>query len=331
MTAALHQDWPHTSTVSRFSKKKAWTRWDEPRKRQLTELWTGNFDIPMIADVMELTPQSIYAAAKKLGLPPRSGTAKRRLKRKKRVLRGDPTGQRRKTRISDSNGPRIVLEPHDPRYRAGTTVFPTTVKPVSQVDRLLKSGHNSYKIGERLTKGRWKGMPIFTLTLEERATCPRTCREWATCYGNNMPFPHRIHDDGTLTRRLWGELAALSAANPFGFVVRLHVLGDFYSVDYVRFWREALADFPPLRIFGFTARQPADPIGYAVLELMRDEGDRFCMRVSGGGYETHCAEVVSRPEDRTGIACPAETDPNRCCATCALCMQTDRTISFVRH
>jgi hypothetical protein len=137
------------------------------------------------------------------------------------------------------------------------------VIPAAKLPRLLKSGMNSRKIGKIVAKGPWKGFPIFTLTLEERATCPRSCQQWANCYGNNMHFAQRISDDGTLTRRLWGELAALGAENPEGFLVRLHVLGDFYSEEYVAFWRAALEEFPQLRIFGFTARIPPDPIGVA--------------------------------------------------------------------
>lgn len=307
--------------------KTPWKRWDSVREAKLKALWGSPMNMGAIAAEMGMTKQGIYYAARKFDLPSRrAGNPHRKLAKAR-----DMSGKRRFAGVESSAGPKITLLPHDPRSRAGSTVFPTTVKPAAQYERMLKSGQHSRKIGDKLTKGRWAGMPILTLTLEERATCPRSCQEWATCYGNNMPFAHRIFDDGTLTRRLWSELAVLSIAHPRGFVVRLHVLGDFYSVDYVGFWRQALIDFPALRIFGFTARQPADPIGRAVLELMRDEGDRFCMRISGGGYETHCSEVVERPEQRTGIACPAETDPDRCCATCGLCMQTDRTISFVRH
>ena len=39
----------------------------------------------------------------------------------------------------------------------------------------LKWGHNSAKVGGRAIRGRWKNLPIYTLTLEERATCPRSC------------------------------------------------------------------------------------------------------------------------------------------------------------
>lgn len=332
----LAEGWPHTGQGKREPTcqppKRIW--WSDERREQFEQMWRDDVDVEEMADFFETSAATIYSKASqwKLGRRrPITGPRKGKKRRAKRKLRADPTGQRRKTRLASTEGPKIRLEPHDPRYRAGTTVFPTSVVPVARQPQLLKSGHNSYKIGKSFTKGPWKGMPIFTLTLEERATCPRSCQQWATCYGNNMPFAQRIHDDGSLTRRLWGELAALAAQHPAGFVLRLHVLGDFFSVPYVDFWRDMLGEFAALRIFGFTARRPDDPIGRALIHLTADQGDRFKMRFSGGGYETHCAEVVDRADEATGIICPAEKDPDRSCATCALCISSDRTISFMRH
>jgi hypothetical protein len=173
-----------------------------------------------------------------MGLPRRKGRrsgagAKARRSKRKPPKKHGGTLRRFSGVVSDGEGPhvKITLEPHDPRYRAGTTIFPKSVTPASRLGRLLKSGHNSRKIGKTCTKGRLRGAPIYTLTLEERATCPRSCAPWAMCYGNSMPFAHRIFDDGTLTKRLWGELASLQADNPNGFLIRLHVLGDFFSTN----------------------------------------------------------------------------------------------------
>lgn len=330
-----------TTFAGKIRRKRGWQRWDAARKQRLTELWTSPIPVSDIADALETSPGACYLAASKMGLPPRSSNPmtaqfsrkgpQSRKRTKKRKFKIDPTGKRRFSGVESAEGPRIVLKAHHPAHRAGTTFFPKSVVPAAELERLLKSGHNSRKIGERMSKGRWAGQPIFTLTLEERATCPRSCLEWATCYGNNMPFAQRIYDDGTLTKRLWAELAALAAANPKGFVVRLHVLGDFFSIAYVEFWRQALVDFPQLNIFGFTARPPDDPIGAMLLLVRVEFRDRFMMRWSGKHYETDCAEVVDKGETGIGIPCPAESDPERCCASCGLCMQTDRTITFTRH
>lgn len=309
-----------------------WQRWDEPRQSRLKKLWTDNVDVKDIADQLGTSRGAIYLQANKLGLPRRRNRGRpRSTDQRPPRAKSDPTKQRRFAGVESHDGPKITLAPYHPASREGTTFFPSTVRPASMMVRLLKSGEHSRKIGAQITKGRWKGMPIFTLTLEERETCPRNCLEWATCYGNNMHFAQRISDDGTLTRRLWGELASLAAAHPAGFVVRLHVLGDFYSTAYVAFWRQALVDFPPLRVFGFTARDASTDIGKMLSQMAAEQWDRFAVRLSGGGQAERCSEVVDKAEDATGLSCPAESDPDRCCATCGLCWATTRTISFVRH
>ena len=331
----MNAEWPMTDSVVPHwagRQRRAHVKWEKEDRKELTDLWYRKpaLSIDRIAEIMGREPGALYTKARQMGLPGRRelGGAKRGKRRK--LPKHGGTGRRFKG-VENSAGPKISLEPHDPRLRGGITVFPSTVIPASRLTRLLKSGHNSRKIGAKMAKGKWKGQPVYTLTLEERATCPRSCKEFATCYGNNMPFAQRIYDDGTLTKRLWGELASIAAENPAGFVVRLHVLGDFSSVDYVEFWREALNDFPALNIFGFTARIPPDPIGVALVRLTADFYDRFRMRFSGADKETDCSEVVERPEDVRWTRCPAETDPDRSCASCGLCMQSNINISFVRH
>jgi hypothetical protein len=70
----------------------------------------------------------------------------------------------------------IVLSALHPAHRSGRSIFPTRVYDPSEVGRVLKDGHQSRKIGKVVMKGARRGWPIFTLTLEERATCPRECR-----------------------------------------------------------------------------------------------------------------------------------------------------------
>lgn len=316
----------------------AWSQESRPRRRihrlwppkdreKLKELWDAGTPIDELCETFECEKPQIYYKAGQLGL-------QRRTKRGRRATAGPRKHggtQRRFAGVESSAGPKIILTDHHPAVRKGTTFFPSTVIPAADEVRMLKSGHNSRKIGAKLEKGRWKGQPIFTLTLEERDTCPRSCKEFTTCYGNNMPFARRILDDGTLTKRLWAELAVLSIENKAGFIVRLHVLGDFYSVEYVDFWRQALNDFPNLNVFGFTARLAPDPIGIALAELTRDFYDRFRMRFSGAGHPEDCSEVVETAADAKFTRCPAETSAERCCATCGLCMQSNVSISFVRH
>lgn len=233
----------------------------------------------------------------------------------------------------DSIGQGIVLPSFHPAVRAGNTIFPSRVFDVDEVARVLKDGHQSRKIGKVVGKGRLKGAPIFTLTLEERATCPRSCAEWVSCYGNNMQPAERIVGGPALEAALERELAALQAAHPAGFLVRLHVLGDFYSLAYVRFWSAMLGRFPALSVFGFSAHCPATRMGREIYRVTRDHGwGRFAVRYSGVAGQRRAARVIAPGEsDGEAVLCPAQTGATECCATCALCWQSERAIAFRRH
>jgi hypothetical protein len=231
----------------------------------------------------------------------------------------------------EPTGRGVVIGALHPAYSSGRSIFPSRVFDPDEVQRVLKTGHQSRKIGAFVDKGRRKGWPIFTLTLEERATCPRTCAVYGACFGNNMQAAERIVAGLDLEEALWNELAELQAKHPAGFMVRLHVLGDFYSEGYVAHWAAALDRFPALHVFGFTARLPGTPIGDALWQLVGSRFDRFAVRFSGMRGELMASQIEGLNDDPTAILCPAQTGATDCCATCALCWHSDRSISFRRH
>jgi hypothetical protein len=225
-----------------------------------------------------------------------------------------------------------------PALTEGRTLFPSRVIEPEASPRLLVGGQNSRKIGDRVVKGAWAGMPIFVLTLEERATCPASCGHWSTCYGNSMPRARRHRAGPALEARLLAELAEKQREHRRGFVVRLHQLGDFYSVDYVQFWRSALVKFAALHCFGYTAWQPDTEIGAAVARLRDAQWDRFAIRTSSETSGKCDAVTIWRqpegPRVAEGIVCPAQTDATSCCGSCGLCWAAaakDETIVFVAH
>lgn len=279
-------------------------------------MWAARTPVRDIAAEMQTSAGAIYVQAGKLGLPRRS--------------RGRGRGPKL---LGKPDGARITLEAWHPAAKEGRTIHGRTVTPAARALNMLKSGKHSRKIGGVAMKGRWKGFPLLTLTLEERATCPTSCKEWLTCYGNNLGHTavERIQEDGFIELRLHSAIAHLAALHPAGFAVRLHVLGDFFSVRYVAFWCEMLRAFPNLNIFGFTARLPTDPIGVAVLEMMKEFDDRAMIRISGGGHPQLCSEVVDREEDANFIVCPAEKIIDHDCARCGLCWTSDHSITFLRH
>ena len=121
----------------------------------------------------------------------------------------------------------------------GRTIYTNNVyDSISHNGWLLKVSNNK-KLGKaKIVKGRHKNKFIYSLSLEERKTCPKSCFHWKTCYGNNMPFAHRFKTDKALyfTAILRDEIYNLTKKHKFGIHIRLHVLGDFFSKEYVNFW-----------------------------------------------------------------------------------------------
>lgn len=205
--------------------------------------------------------------------------------------------------------------------------------------RLLVSGANNDKVGKAVVKGQWAGMPIYTLTLEERATCPRSCNTWRECYGNAMHWPRRNDArDPDFIGALAAETVTLARQHPDGFVVRLHVLGDFFSVRYVLLWALLLEQLPNLRVFGYTGRRSDDPdpesakIG-AAIEALRGRWSRFAVRTSHTLPGPRRAVVVEAQTSGDGVlTCPAQLEATATCGTCGLCWSApDKTIAFIRH
>ena len=221
-------------------------------------------------------------------------------------------------------GSPLVLAADHYAIREASTLFRARRSRASEQPRVFKSGRHSRKIGSHVTKGAWSGMPIYTLSLEERATCPRSCSHWRDCYGNKMNWSVRLQPGKDLKEAIEHELAAFSEKHPSGFVIRLHVLGDFYNVGYVLFWRLMLRLHAPLRVFGYTAWQPDTAIGRAVYETRREHLDRFAVRFSDGPSDY----FRTGPD---GIVCPAQTEKTDCCGTCGLCWSTPKPIAFMVH
>jgi hypothetical protein len=228
-------------------------------------------------------------------------------------------------------GARLTLRPGHPALAEARTLFPHSVVDPQDSPRLLVAGWNQRKIGARVTKGRWAGLPIYTLTLEERATCPRSCLEWANCYGNSMNWARRHRHGLPLEVILASEVVDLERRHPAGFVVRLHILGDFYSVAYAELWGIMLEHCPELRVFGFTARGQDTAIGQAVAVLNATHPDRCRIRFSGTDTGRTGSLVIARREDSRHVICPVQLGKSDCCGTCGLCWTMDRTVEFVRH
>jgi hypothetical protein len=225
----------------------------------------------------------------------------------------------------------VAISALHPAHRYARSIFASRIFDPSEVRRVLKDGHQSRKIGKTVMKGPRRGWPIFTLTLEERATCPRTCLAWSWCYGNSMHAAERIVAGPDLEAALSVELADLQRDHSGGFMVRLHILGDFYSEDYVRFWTSALDRFPALHIFGFTARLPGTPMGDMLWALTEARWDRFAIRFSGLAAQEKASVIQGGEGSDEAIPCPAQTGKTETCGTCCFCWNSTRSVAFARH
>jgi hypothetical protein len=228
----------------------------------------------------------------------------------------------------------LVLPPDHKAIVNKTALFPTRVQEPHYTSRLLKSGQNSRKIGSHVTKGAWKGMPIYTLTLEERATCPTICEHWHDCFGNKMHWSTRWKAGPALERGIANEITALADRHRGGFVVRLHVLGDFYSRKYVKLWESLMIRHDELHVFGYTRYEKTSFQGRLINDMNNRFPERWVIRWSerGGELGTLTAQDVTlRGKTSDGIVCPAQTGDSDCCGTCALCWSTTAPIIFINH
>lgn len=227
------------------------------------------------------------------------------------------------------------------------TKFPKTVVQPGDVTNMLTTGHSNVKIGRDVRKGKHRGYWIYTLSLEERKTCPNTCKHWQTCYGNNMPFAKRLdHTHPAFLPTLEKEIDTLikgtyrKNSKATGILIRLHALGDFYSPGYVAFWWRMLRTYPRLAVYGYTAHQPFVPsqgfagvIGSCIADMNDQFPDRCHIRFSNGRRSRMSTISINRKDSRpeNAFICPEQTGKTLCCATCGACWSTAKNVAFLEH
>lgn len=222
------------------------------------------------------------------------------------------------------------------------TIFPNSVRKPLASDSVFKDGAMNSKIGGDVLVGWLAGARIVTLTLEERATCPATCAMWSACYGNNMSkgVVRWLHGP-ELEAKIAAEIPALIEDHG-KVLVRLHVLGDFYSPEYVALWDSLLREHPGLAVFGFTAHLPGTEMGDLIAAVRAVHGRRFSLRHSGymddwGSFVfphepledvKQIGKALVCPEQREGLWTP---ETKRHCGNCAACWSSDVPVAFSQH
>lgn len=219
----------------------------------------------------------------------------------------------------------MKVNPRHPAIIEGRTIFTNSV--IKSDKLMLKPGSNNRKLGFIITKGKYKGYPIFSLSLEERKTCPRDCIFWVNCYTNNMYLAQRYnHKDKSFYKILEENIKELN--NKYkGFIVRTHVSGDFFSVEYIKFWERMLNKYSGLNIFGYTAYKNG-PRYREIQRLNNDYPNKFNVRTSGvnASFSTNSTNNMEpfvlykngKKKQVKGVVCPEQTGKTKSCATCGL-------------
>lgn len=243
--------------------------------------------------------------------------------------------------VPTGSGKRVLsVPPH--------SIHPSKVLDPQPTDTVLMGGEHNSKLGGVVLRGWLRGARIVQLTLEERRTCPTSCVVWNDCYLNNMQYTKRWRHGPALLAKIEQELDVLCERG--NVLARLHGGGDFYSLDYVDFWRDQIARRPTLHIFGFTAHRLDTPIGDAIAAIRSAHPNRFAIRMSSPISQTFQeweSYIIDTPTNLTRIGgatvCPEQhaamnggddlVSGNKLvhCGSCALCWTGSVPIIFVKH
>ena len=220
-----------------------------------------------------------------------------------------------------------------------TTIYKKNIHDLNNYEfKVLKPSTNK-KLGKKVLKGKFKDYKFLTLTLVERETCPPDCYHRDDCYGNNMPFAHRMSasDQDLLQKRIYEDIKNLNGKKA---LIRLHILGDFFSVSYVMFWDMILKYFSNIAIYGYTANSTSSKyetsrnIAHAILKLRIKYKKRFSIRYSNDlkvRFSANSYDIV-KPIKGKSILCPVQENKTSNCGTCGLCWEMPkRQIIFKTH
>ncbi len=198
---------------------------------------------------------------------------------------------------------------------------------------IFKRSTTNKKFGKRTTwrAGSFKNMPLYSLTLEERATCPKDCKMYVPCYGNNTPFATRFKQGFELESRIADELFILDERHPGGYSIRLHVLGDFYSVDYVKHWELMLYLHSQLHIFGYTHR--TGEIEKEIDRVFLIFKERFNILQSDKHSTVRPSALTEiTPGHENLITCPEQENKVDGCLDCGYCtLPNVKGVTFLVH
>lgn len=223
-----------------------------------------------------------------------------------------------------------TLAGNHPAVVKGVSLHHHKVQPVTPETEVVSSAVSNSKIGRyMLSPSKHAWAEIFTVTWEERKTCPRSCTHWTDCYTNNTPLMRR--KDYDLARE--EEILALMEAQlvthleriktPYLYV-RLHQAGDFPTVRYVEWWSDVLTRYPRIHVFGYTHWPEESPIGRAVQRLNNAWWHtRWRIFQSSSGQPNRGANTfhtAAEAKAAGNMPCPEQVGRVPTCGECQMCL-----------
>lgn len=160
------------------------------------------------------------------------------------------------------------------------------------------------------------------------------------CYGNAMPLAKRWAYDEHLPEAICDDIEQKAKEHPVGFIVRLHILGDFPDVYYTELWQSLLRDTPQLHLFGYTAHPATSEIGRVIVSMNQEYPARCAIRFSvspemkPGPMQATTIWRKERAQVPEGLVCPASSGDTEACGTCGLCWHPSmakQRIVFLGH
>ena len=255
--------------------------------------------------------------------------------REARRTRAGKQRRRRPPILTEDALPRKFFEK---RKRIRRARYKTLVVSASARHLPLRRGSGNAKMGgDVLKKGRWRGLRLFYVALEEGKTCSSTCLLKRLGLCNSADYAGlRFRVNAQFYKEVDRQIAALIEKYPQGIVVRAHVSGDFPSVEYVEFWAEMLRKYPALHVWGHT-HDRGEMLELIDARLNRAFLDRVLVRASDSYALRHAAIAVyplGSPRLYDGLVCPGALtklpggpgvkrrgdDPLGSCVTCGGCM-----------
>ena len=121
-------------------------------------------------------------------------------------------------------------------------------------------------------------------------------------------------------------------------LIRLHVLGDFFNVNYVKFWK-FVVNVSKRFTFGYTATnvnsklKQSREIATEIKKLTARFKERFAIRFSNDENDLFSANSFEneKPQKGISIVCPEQEGKTATCGTCGFCWTSGKRVLFKTH